>query len=158
MKEIKDDKFGKITYDHYWCKNYSIPFLGKERDVVLVIDGDEDADFEESQYIAFDEFNLHKESIVREVESAVFKHYMSVCGENRQRFGEQADELSPEISSSLELEKIVKLKQVVVMESFDLDDRKIGFLFDALWEPELGVGVIVTNGSVFEVGTQDIVL
>jgi len=40
------------------------------------------------------------------------------------------------------------------METFDESERHIGFIFDATWEPELGIGVKVKNGDMLEVGNQ----
>jgi hypothetical protein len=45
-----------------------------------------------------------------------------------------------------------------VMSAFDADARQIGFIFDATFDPQLGLGVLLTNGSVEAVDTQDILL
>lgn len=44
------------------------------------------------------------------------------------------------------------------MFSDEGEDEKIGFVFDASFDPELGVGVLVSNGNVDDVDVQDIVL
>lgn len=158
MKKLTDSVFGTISYDVLWRRGYQAPFLRKEREVVLVITGDDDADFEIAQYEAFTEFEANRLTIVEAVEEALFKYYFSICTENREKFGSQADELSPVISKREELEDLVSLKQIIVMESFDTESREIGFVLDAIWNPELGVGIKVVNGKVEAVGTQDIVL
>ena len=158
MKQINDSVFGPISYDVLWRRDYQVPFLRKERAVVLVVDGDDDADFEDAQYEAFKEFEANSNAILEEVEKALFEYYSSICTENREKFGSQADELSPVISKREELEGLVSFKQIIIMESFDTQSREIGFVLDAIWNPELGVGIKVVNGKVESVGTQDIVL
>ena len=158
MKQVTDSVFGAINYDVLWRRNYQLPFLRKEREIILVIAGDDDADFEDAQYEAFKEFEANRLEIVEEVEEALFKYYLSICTENREKFGSQADELSPVISKREELDDLVSLKKIIVMESFDTESREMGFVLDAIWNPELGVGIKVVNGKVEAVGTQDIVL
>lgn len=158
MIMINSKVFGELSYDVYWQRDYSIDFLKKERKVILAIDGDNDMDFEESQYRAFEELEANKDAIVKKVEDQLFKHYLSECDENRAKFGSDASCLSPVIYEKENLEDLVNLKQVIIMESFDENSREIGFVFDAKWNPELGVGVKVVNGEVELVGTQDIVL
>lgn len=158
MIEIEDEVFGKIAYDIYWKRSYTLPFLGIDRDISLVIDGDEDSDFEDSQYKAFESFEEVKSALMLGVENGLYEYYQSNVSENRAKFGEQADELSPIISSKEELNNLLKPKQVIVMESFELDDLNIGLVFEAKWEPELGIGVKLVNGKLVEIGHQDIVL
>lgn len=158
MIEIDDKVFGKIVYDIYWKRPYSLFFLGKDRYITLVIDGDKDGDFEDSQYKAFKWFEESKSSLMIDVENRLYEYYLANLSENRARFGDQADELSPMIFSKDGLEGLLQLKQAIVMESFDLDDLSVGLIFDSKWEPELGVGVKIVNGKLAEVGHQDIVL
>jgi hypothetical protein len=158
MIEIDDKVFGKMIYDIYWKRPYTLYFLSKDRDISLVIDGDEYGDFEDSQYKAFENFEKVKSALMLDVENSLYEYYLANVAENRSKFGGQADELYPIISSKKELDNLLKLKQVIVMESFELDDLSIGLVFDAKWEPELGVGVKLVNGKLVEIGHQDIVL
>lgn len=158
MLTIEHQVFGKLIYDIYWKRDFSISFLNKEVQVTLVVAGDEDADFEECQIQAFQEFNQDITKITVDVENSIYQYYLSVCDENRMRFGEQSDELSPLINELRELEPLITLKQIIVVESFDINEREIGFVIDAMWEPELGIGVKCVNGKVVEVGNQDIIL
>lgn len=41
------------------------------------------------------------------------------------------------------------------MFNFDGDERDIGFVFDATFDPELGIGVLVTNSLVSTVDVRD---
>ena len=141
-----------------WRRNYQVPFLTTERAVVLVVYGEDDADFEDAQYEAFKEFEANSNVILEEVEKALFEYYSSLFAGNREKFESQADEMSPMISKREELDDLVSLKKIIVMESFDTESGEIGFVLDAIWNPELGVGIKVVNGKVEAVGTRDIVL
>jgi hypothetical protein len=158
MDTVNHAVFGEIFFDVYWKRNYSLTFLSNAIVVTLIIDGDADAEFEDNQFSAFDEFERIKVSLIKDVEERCFQHYMSVCDENRKRFEAQAEELSPAIRTKDDLNGILSLKQIIVIESFDLAERKIGFIFDASFEPELGIGVECTNGQITNIGHQDIVL
>ncbi|KEQ12244.1 hypothetical protein GZ78_27855 [Endozoicomonas numazuensis] len=158
MIEIDDNVFGRIVYDLYWKRSYTLSFLNKDRDITLVIDGDEDGDFEDSQYKAFQNFEAIKTSLIPDVEDNLFKYYLANISENRDKFGIQSDKMAPLIFNKEGLDTLLDLKQVVVIESFDSNDLNIGLVFDAKWEPELGIGVKLINGKLVEIGYQDIVL
>ncbi|EUJ47711.1 DUF6985 domain-containing protein [Paenilisteria rocourtiae] len=53
MKKINDDLFGEIKFDLYWSGKKSINMFGKKYDVILSIDGEEDADFSPIQPKAY---------------------------------------------------------------------------------------------------------
>ncbi|WP_376740068.1 DUF6985 domain-containing protein, partial [Listeria booriae] len=42
---MNDDLFGEIEFDMYWSGKTSITMFGKKREVILSIDGEEDANF-----------------------------------------------------------------------------------------------------------------
>ena len=50
---INNEIFGELEYDYIWYKDIEIEFLGKKNKIVLMVDGDEDGEFEEEQYIAY---------------------------------------------------------------------------------------------------------
>nr|WP_158699627.1 hypothetical protein [Pseudomonas aeruginosa] len=56
------------------------------------------------------------------------------------------------------MQGLISLKRIKVMSAFEAGVRQIGFIFDAVFDPQLGIGVLVTNGSVEAVDTQDILL
>ena len=51
--KINDLVFGEIEYEYIWSKNITIKFVDKENEISLMINGDEDGEFEEEQYIAY---------------------------------------------------------------------------------------------------------
>lgn len=42
--------FGELRYETSFERDYSLIFLGETRNVTLIVNGDEDVDFEKSQY------------------------------------------------------------------------------------------------------------
>lgn len=158
MLEIGHKILGNLVYNIYWKRDFSTLFLNEEQLVTLIVDGDDDADFEECQIQAFTELSQNYTKMLTEVEKRIYQYYLSVCNDKRKQFGEQADELAPLIGNLYELSSLIDLKSIIVIESFDNNQREIGFVLDAIWEPELGVGVKCVNGEVVEVGHQDIVL
>ncbi len=158
MNEIFHDVFGKIIYNTYWNRAYNVFFLGKEVMVTLVIDGDEDGEFEPSQVLAFQYFDKNKSILMKAVEEMLFKNYKETYKENRMRYTDNADEVLPEISSANQLSEVISITKVIISETFDEESKEVGLMFDASWEPELGIGVKIINGDVAEVGTQDIIL
>jgi len=82
MTDINDNILGKFTYDIYWKRDYPVTFMGKKINITLVIDGDEDADFEVCQYKAFEQFEDSKAEMIHKVEIALLEYYQTVCKEN----------------------------------------------------------------------------
>ncbi|WP_227505622.1 DUF6985 domain-containing protein [Acinetobacter calcoaceticus] len=56
------------------------------------------------------------------------------------------------------IKKMVILKCLKIIHTEIGEDRQLGFIFDSIFDPELGIGVLVINEQVVEVGVQDIVL
>ena len=150
--------FGDLQFDIYWSRPYKVRFLGKERDVELVVDGDEDSDFEPAQHAAFAEFERLLPELMGDVENELLTHYVERRVELCARYSDRADEVCPFIDDARELDQLLILKQVIVLESFGSDERQIGLVLDAVFEPELGIGIRIVNGRVSQIAEQDIVL
>ena len=56
MIQIKHEIFGKLSYDYGWKRDIIIDLFGNERYITLIIDGDDDAEFEEAQINAYKKF------------------------------------------------------------------------------------------------------
>lgn len=50
---INDPIFGELEYEYGWIKDTTIRFFGKETQIALMIDGEEDGKFDENQYTAY---------------------------------------------------------------------------------------------------------
>ncbi|WP_415821513.1 DUF6985 domain-containing protein, partial [Listeria booriae] len=64
MKKINDDLFGEIEFDMYWSGKTSITMFGKKREVILSIDGEEDANFSPIQREAYTNFMSNMDEIM----------------------------------------------------------------------------------------------
>ena len=58
----------------------------------------------------------------------------------------------------MEVSEKVILTKIKIMYSEAGESQVIGFILSASFDPELGIGVVVSNGVVTDVDVQDIVL
>jgi hypothetical protein len=159
MNLILDGDFGELHFDDVWIGLCEVYFFGESYRVELVIQTFDDEPIAESQRIAFREFKSNKESICSCVEEAVFSHYSEMIDQYRSCFGvDEVDSKAPRVKSVNDMHGLVSLRRIKVMSAFDIAEHQIGFVFDATFDPQLGLGVLVTNGSVEAVDTQDILL
>ena len=49
--KINDEVFGELEYDYVWSRDTTIEFCGKEADIALMIDGEEDGEFSENSML-----------------------------------------------------------------------------------------------------------
>lgn len=74
---INDSIFGELEYDYIWTKDVIIDFLGKETEISLMVNGDEDGVFEEEQYIAYTLLMKKWSNLQEEILEAILNYYKS---------------------------------------------------------------------------------
>ncbi|MGG0386284.1 hypothetical protein ABEY69_25130 [Priestia filamentosa] len=161
MKQINHKLFGNLKYNmYYWEGKITIPMFKKNQQIKLSVDGGEDAHFSDIQEEAFLNFRHEITSIMAKVEEGIYEYYQANFEEYREMVGNQqeADEIAPIIDSAGDLEKVVKLTELIVRREGKGGKRRLGLLFHATWDIDNGVGVKVENEIVEEVDYQDIVL
>ncbi len=159
MNVVSDRDFGELHFDGAWTGLCEIVFFGSRFEVELVVQTFDAAPISETQRLAFREFNLNKASISSLVEEAVFSYYLDRLEEYRECFdADEVDAKAPRVRAVDDMQGLVSLRRIKVISAFDAGARQIGFIFDATFDPQLGLGVLVTNGSVEAVDTQDILL
>jgi hypothetical protein len=159
MSVILDSIFGDLQFDAIWTGRCEVFLFGEVLKVELIVQTFDDDPISDIQRVTFQEFESNKRSICHQVEQAVFDFYRKNIESYRECFDrEKADVVAPEISSIGDLRELVSLRSIKVMTVFEGDERQIGFVFDATFDPELGVGVLLTNGCVEAVETQDFLL
>ncbi|MBC1211970.1 hypothetical protein HB815_13670 [Listeria booriae] len=159
MKKINDDLFGEIEFDMYWSGKTSITMFGKKSEVILSIDGEEDANFSPIQREAYTNFMSNMDGIMDAVELGIFEYYEDNYEEYRDMAGEvEADKIAPEISTIKELGNLVIPTQLIIRRVRKNGVRRIGLVCDCTWDIDNGVGVRIDNEKVEEVDYQDIVL
>lgn len=159
MTGIADRDFGELNFDGVWTGLFELLIFGSVRKVELVIQVFDEDSISEVQRLAFREFDLNKNSVSMAVEKAVFSYYFRRVKEYREGF--DADEVTikaPKVHAVDDMRDLVSLRCIKVMSPLDSGSRQIGFFFDATFDPQLGLGVLVTNGSVKTVDTQDFLL
>lgn len=133
--------------------------FGKKREVILSIDGEEDANFSPIQREAYINFMSNMDEIMDAVELGIFEYYEDNYEEYRDMAGEvEADKIAPEISTIKELGNLVIPTQLIIRRVRKNGVRRIGLVSDCTWDTDNGVGVRIENEKVEEVDYQDIVL
>ncbi|WP_376740936.1 DUF6985 domain-containing protein [Listeria booriae] len=156
---MNDDLFGEIEFDMYWSGKTSITMFGKKREVILSIDGEEDANFSPIQRKAYTNFMSNMDEIMDAVELDIFEYYEDNYEEYRDMAGEvEADKIAPEISTIEELGNLIIPTQLIVRRVRKNGVRRIGLVCDCTWDTDNGVGVRIENEKAEEVDYQDIVL
>lgn len=158
MKKINHIVFGRLKFDYSWEREEEIKFFEKKRLITLVINGEENEIFEQSQIDSFRKFFNNKEKYLSEAENEILKYYQEVCPEYRDKLEDSADEFAPIISGSEEVAKLVEITQIIFPYSFGKDIKRVGLLLNCTWEPEHGLAVKFVNEEIVKVGYQDIVL
>lgn len=145
MKKLTNDVFGELIYENlFWRRLYLTEIFGKQINIQLVVDADDGSDITTNQREAFLNFEKNKKDIIEEIEQAVLSYYKKITNNQMVSFED--------------IREMVNLKYLKVIYTEIEEDRELGFIFDASFDPELGIGVLVSNERVVEVGVQDIVL
>ncbi|QZP21474.1 DUF6985 domain-containing protein [Pseudomonas sp. DR208] len=159
MTVISDRDFGELHFDEAWTGLCEVFIFGRLCEVELIVqtfDGDSISDI---QRLAFREFSSNKAVVSLAVEKAIFSYYICRSEEYRESFdADEVDIKAPNAHAVDHMRDLVTLKCIKVLSPFDAGMRQIGFIFDANFDPQLGLGVLVTDGSVETVDTQDILL
>ena len=151
---IHDIVFGDLEFDYIWFKYIQIHFLGKEHNIILMVAGDEDEEFEEGQYDAYKALMDKWDSLSNTFLNPILDYY----NEKREELGYHMEfnENYPAIGSAEELLKHITLTGINVPYAGIYGERSIGISFDCSWDSENGLGLRLNNEQVIEVGYQDI--
>ena len=151
-----DEVFGELDYEYVWYRNMKEMFLGNEVEISLIVKGDEKGEFEEGQYVAYKSFIGSAGKIYEDSIKSILDYYQ----ETREELGyeEEFNEDYPLIETVEDILKHVTFSGIVVGYPVEPDEREIGLTFECTWNEEDGVGVMIINEKVDEVGYQDITM
>ena len=155
-ESVENAVFGKIFYDGSWYRELKVNFFNKETDIELIIDGDEDAEFEVEQYDAYKAIMDNWPEIHTRFLEPILKYYIN----ERKGLGYDTNNNVnyPQIDTIEQLlEHVTLLGIVVPYAGLYGEGRSIGISFDCTWDDENGVGLRLFNEQIVEVGSQDIV-
>ena len=153
---MTDKIFGEIEFDYTWSRDEEIMFNDKKENIVLLIAGDEDGEFEEGQYEAYTSLKNKWDTIQKNILSAILEYYKTIREELGYDVEENAD--YPDIDDENELLKHITLVGIKVPYAELYGGRSIGLSFDCTWDEENGVGIRLSDEEVIEVGLQDIAI
>ena len=144
MEPIVDPVIGSLQFAHHcWNRSFQVRSFGKDVEVPLRVENEQ---IDETDRATFAAFVREIEKIIPDVEAAVDGYY-------RANFA-SADGAPASVTS---LGELVSLHHSAILYSRP-GVRNVGFVFDADFDPELGVGVLVVNEAVVRTSVQDIVL
>lgn len=155
---MKHSVFGEIEYTYMWVGDCPLKIFGVKQSGVLNVSGESDEKIDSIQEKAFIEFKKKEHELVQSIEIALFEYYNHIVLEYRDRYGEDADNYAPIITSKEELGALLRFEAVNLPYSFVEEERIVGVLFKARWEPSHGVAVKLINEEITEIGFQDIIL
>ena len=153
---LVNEVFGELEFDYTWYKNEQINFGEKEVDIVVLVAGDEEGDFEQGQYEAYLEFKNKWSSIQNMLLESILEYYKK----RREELGYDAkeNERYPEIRSIDQLISHITLVGIKVPYAEMYGGRSIGLSFDCTWDDENGIGVRLSDERVIKIGFQDVAL
>lgn len=153
---MNDAVFGELEYDYVWSRKTTIEFNGKEVDIALLIDGDDDGEFSEKQYASY-------HSLIEKwghLQQSILQPILDDYQQKRSELGYDVsyNEKYPIIDTIDELLKNIKLVGIFVPSARRFTGRYIGLTFDCKWDEENGVGIRLVDEEVTKVGYQDVAL
>ncbi|WP_313637002.1 DUF6985 domain-containing protein [Paenibacillus sp.] len=153
---INDPIFGELEYNYSWAKDTTINFLGKETDISLMVDGEEDGKFEEGQYTAYQSLMQNWEQLQEKFLQPILDYYQ----QKRHELGYdiEINENYPVIETIDQLIGMITLDGIVVSYEGIYEGRDIGILFNCTWDVENGVGLRLIDEKVINVGYQDVAI
>ncbi len=149
MMKIIDSVFGELTFDDYdWVNNIDISIFGKTTNIELVVQpNDDDNSIFDEQRMAYDDFINNKDKLIKDIELAVAKYYKEVLLNTGRA---QVDDK--------EIPDLVEPLSLIFPMVLNAGETRVGLSFNADCDPEHGIGVLLKNGNIEEVSTEDIVL
>ncbi|POR27205.1 DUF6985 domain-containing protein [Paenibacillus polymyxa] len=151
-----DPILGELEYNYSWAKDTTIHFFGKETEIALMIDGEEDGEFDEAQYTAYQSLMQNWEQLQQSFLQPILDYYQ----QKRHELGydTELNENYPLVDTTDQLLKMITLDGIVVPYAGIYEGRDIGILFDCTWDVENGLGIRLLNEKVTEVGYQDVAI
>ena len=153
---INDSIFGKIEYDYIWFRRSNIKFLNNEVDIMLMIAGDDEGQFEDGQYEAYQALINKWDEIQETFLEPILEYYKQ--RRNELGYDIELNKNYPEIKSTKELLNYITLVGIKVPYADIYGGRSIGISFDCSWDEENGLGLRLNNEEIIDVGYRDIAI
>lgn len=153
---IDNELFGKLEFDYTWYKKEQILFSGREEEIILLVAGDEEGEFEDGQYEAYKMLRAKWVDIQEMLLEKILDYYKS----RREELGYdiKQSEKYPEILTTKQLLEHITLVGIKIPYAELYGGRSIGLTFDCIWDSENGLGLRLSDENVIKVGFQDIAI
>lgn len=153
---IDNEIFGKLEFDYTWYKKEKILFGGKEEEIIILVAGDEEGEFENGQYEAYNMLRAKWSDIQEMILEKILDYYKN----RREELGYDIvqSEKYPEILSINQLLENITLVGIKIPYADIYGGRSIGLSFDCTWDNENGLGLRLNDENVTKVGSQDIAI
>lgn len=146
--------FGELTYEYGWNGKTTIDWFGETINVDLVVSGEEDEEIDFLQCESYEKFKITWNSIKDTILNSVLSYYVNLRDELG--YSDDSNEDYPEISTVEGIKDKIGLDSIVVPLSGIYDGRSIALAFHCKWDTENGLGIILVNEEVHDIGYQDI--
>ena len=156
--ELNHHILGKLTFNYGWTRELTVTIFGKQYVLEMIIDADDDGEFEVNQERAYVFFKEHQDEMIKEANAAVVSYYHNEISEIVSGYTDSNEKqyFLDKIGNEEEIFSLLKPKQMMFPLTFDETVEEVGFLCD--WDKENGIGIKFTNGVLSEIGPQDILL
>lgn len=155
--KINDAVFGELEFNNYdWIGYKNIEFFGNEVKVALIVRGEDDGQFEEEQYMAYN-FLIER---WQQLQQSILEPILDYYKQKRYELGYdvESNENYPLIETVTQIPEKITLSGIFVPDNDLIDFLDIGLTFDCTWDMENGLGLCLVKGEVTEAGYQDVVL
>ncbi|PRT36819.1 DUF6985 domain-containing protein [Bacillus wiedmannii] len=155
--KINDAIFGELEFNNYdWIGYKNIEFFWNEVKVALIVRGEDDGQFEEEQYMAYN-FLIER---WQQLQQSILEPILDYYKQKRYELGYdvESNENYPLIETVTQILEKITLAGIFVPDNDLIDFLDIGLTFDCTWDMENGLGLCLVKGEVTEVGYQDVVL
>lgn len=149
-----DKVFGELTYDYNWNGELELNWFGEIKKIDLVIYCEEDEKFDDLQYQSFQKFIDNW----KDIESFLLDEILLYYNDLREELGfsDGSDKNYPEVTSVKEIKEMIELDMIVIPYSDIYDGRSVALAFSCSWDDENGLGVLLVDEKIEEIGYQDI--
>ena len=79
--ELNHHIFGKLTFNYGWTRELTVTIFGEQYVLEMIIDADEDGEFEVNQERAYTFFKEHLDEMIKEANTAVVSYYHNEISE-----------------------------------------------------------------------------
>ncbi|KWX69771.1 DUF2004 domain-containing protein [Paenibacillus jilunlii] len=154
--KINDAIFGELEYEYGWIKDTTIDFCGKESEISIMIDGEEDGEIDEEQYESYTSLMQNWDQLQQGFLQAILDYYI----QKRHELGYdvEVNENYPLIETINQLLEKITLVGITIPFADCFEGRDIGLTFDCIWDIENGLGLRLVNEKIINVGYQDVAI